>query len=409
MKVLQVNKYFHPKSGAERSLFNTCALLEKNGHEVIHFSMKHASNLPSGYERYFVEEIDYSKYAGAGVFTKARMFFKLIYSAEAARKMGALLDDEKPDIAHIHKFNQVITPSILAPLKKRGIPIVQTFRDYKRICPNYNLYDFSRKEICEACRGGRYYSPVLRRCLAPSFTINLNIALEAYFYALTRAYDKIDTCICPSRFMLEKSKEHGVPEEKLVHIPNFLHIAEFQPSEPTSTLIVYIGRIEHHKGVKTLMDAVSGLRGASLVIGGDGSGREELEKYAAGKGLSGIKFAGHLPLEEVKRLVGESLFTVVPSEWYENFGMSVIESFACCRAVIGARTGGIPEIIDDGENGFLFQPGNVEELREKMARLLESPALAGEMGMKGRRKAEREYNPDLFYERLMKVYSKLVY
>jgi len=159
MKVLQVNKYFHPKSGAERSLFNTCALLEKNGHEVIHFSMKHTSNSPSKYAPYFVEEIDYSKYDRAGVFTKARMFFKLIYSAEAARKMGALLDDEKPDIAHIHKFNQVITPSILAPLKKRGIPVVQTFRDYKRICPNYNLYDFSRQEICEACRAAAITPP----------------------------------------------------------------------------------------------------------------------------------------------------------------------------------------------------------------------------------------------------------
>ncbi|MDP8247221.1 MAG: glycosyltransferase [Candidatus Tritonobacter lacicola] len=408
MKVLQVNKYFYPKSGSERILFNQCRLLEQSGHQVIHFSMQHSLNLPSKYAPYFVKEIDYTSCASANALTKARMFFKLIYSVEAERNIARLLDDEKPDIAHIHKFNQIITPSILGPLKKRGVPVVQMAHDYKRICPNYNLYDFSKKEICEACKGGRYYSPIFRRCLSASFTVNLNIALEAYFHALTGAYEKIDTFICSSRFIKDKFYENGISAKKLVHIPNFLPLGEFQSADPEPGSFAYIGRIEHHKGVRTLIDAASSLKGARLVIAGDGSARADLERHVEERGLSNIQFVGHLPLTEVKNLLSKSMFTVVPSEWYENCPMSILEAQGMGIPVIGSDIGGIPELIEDTVDGFIFEPGNAEDLKEKIALLLESPRRAREMGRSGRLKVEREYNPQLFYERLMSVYSKLM-
>ena len=410
MKILQINKYYYLKSGSERYMFNLSSLLESHGHQIIPFAMKHEKNVSTKYSRYFVENIDYDKVIKESIFKRMYAGIKSIYSHEARNKLSKLIAEKNPDIAHVHKISNTLTPSILYALKKKGVSIVQTLHDYRIVCPNYNLYNPNLFEVCEACRGHRYSNALRTKCQKSSYLVGLNIAIEAYLYHLLGTYDRtIDLFISPSNFVMRKMIEFGIDEEKIVCIPHFVRCDQYTPNYTGSNYILYFGRLEKHKGVKTLIEAIESIKDVRLYIVGEGTFQGELESYTKKNGIKSTSFFGYVPEKQLINLIRNCLFTVVPSEWYEPFGFTILESFTLGKPVIGADIGAIPDLITIGYTGTLFRSGDAKDLAEKINYLLDNKNLISEMGRNARETVEKEYNADLHYKRLMEVYEKVLH
>jgi len=411
MKILQINKYYFVKGGSERYMLDVSSLLQNHGHQVIPFAMKHEKNVPTKYTKYFVEYIEFDRETKSSIFRKIKMGLKVIYSFEARNKLLRLIEKENPDIAHIHKFNNSLTPSILYALKKKDIPIVQTLHDYRTVCPNYNLYDFNKFAICEDCKGHKYFNALRRRCheIGPSYLVGLNIAIESYLYHFLKTYENtIDLFIAPSNFLMKKMIEFGIDRNKIIYIPNFVHCDRYIPNHRNSDFILYFGRLERHKGIKTLIAAMKYVKSSKLYITGEGFYRNELENYVQKNNIKNVTFSGYIPEKELTKLIKYSLFTIVPSEWYENCPMTILESFALAKPVIGADIGGIPDLVVNGFTGMLFESGNIEDLAEKINYLLNNKNLITELGRNAREKIEEKYNENEHYNMLMEAYNKVI-
>lgn len=391
-------------------MFNLCSLLETRGHQIIPFAMKHEKNVSTNYSRYFVENIDYDEVIKESIFKKIYAGLKSIYSLEARNRLLQLVRKKNPDIAHVHKLSNTLTPSILYELKKKDIPVVQTLHDYRVVCPNYNMYNPNVFEVCEACRGNRYFNALRMKCQKSSYLVGLNIAIESYLYHILGTYNKtIDLFISPSNFLMKKVIEFGIDETRVVCIPHFVRCDQYIPKYNNSHYIMYFGRIEKHKGVKTLVDAFKGMKNVRLYIVGEGTFRGELESYVKKNNMQNVTFLGYRPEKELINLIRNCLFTVVPSEWYEPFGFTILESFALGKPVIGADIGGIPDLVKNGYTGILFRSGDVKDLTQKIEYLLDNKNLISEMGRNARKTVEKEYNANLHYERLMDVYNKVLH
>ncbi len=402
MKFLFTNKFFYIKGGAENSFFLTADLLKKHGHEIIYFSMQDNRNIPSEFGKYFIRNVDYDT---KDPISKISSIAKLFYSFEAKRKIDQLIKDTRPDIIYLNNIYHQISPSILHAIKKHDIPVVMALRDYKVSCGSYAMSD-PEGRICEACKGNKYYHCFLKKCSYNSRISSAIITAEMYLHHnLLRIYDLVDVFISLSVFLKDKVKEMGFKGE-VAHLPNFVYPDEFIPSyENTERSICYIGRLSKEKGIFTLINAVKGFD-ITLKIIGDGPDRSALEAQVRRDQMSNVSFLGYKYGEELKQEIKSSMFTVIPSEWYENNPRSVIESFALGKPVVGARIGGIPELVIDSETGLTFTPFDTADLRSKISLLLATPALIPQMGRNARQMVENELNADKYYTRIMDIFSK---
>jgi len=408
MKILMVNSFNYMRGGAERCFFDLSNLLRSHGHEVIPFCMDHPKSLPSEYRDDFVSFIDFPTELGkSGLGSKLRVVERVIYSREARRKIEAVIERTQPDLVHIHGFIHEMSTSILPALKAAGLPVVQTLHDYKIVCPNSSF--LSHGHICEACKGGKYYNMTRYRCKRGSLSASLLASVEMYFHEAFRLYEpNIDLFISPSRFLAEKVTEHGV-SKPITIIPNFIQPDSFQPVHESGNYYIYAGRLAREKGIRTLLSAVQRLEtDAELVIAGSGELEQDLRQFARINNLTNVRFAGHLNTTELSALMQRAVCTVVPSEWYENYSMTVIESLACGTPVVGARIGGIPEQVTHGVNGLLFESGDAADLAEQMQRLLDNRAEALEMGRIGRDRIELINGPIAHYDQTMAAYRSIL-
>jgi glycosyltransferase involved in cell wall biosynthesis len=409
MRVLQVNKFLHTYGGSETVMFQTADLLQAHGHDVMYFSMRDERNRRSEQAPYFVSNVDFSPHVrrhGLGRLQTPMIAARALYSRESAHNIEGLVRETKPDVAHLHNIHHQLSPSILRPLRRLGVPAVMTLHDYKLICPNLMLH--ANGSICERCKGHRYYEAVLQKCVKKSRLRSAICATEAYAHTATRAYHRgISYYIAPSRFMRDKVIEFGTDPDQVVHLPNFLNLDAFQPNHAAGSYFLYAGRIERVKGVETLLRAASSITGDfDLRIAGDGDIRPELEGRIAASGQRNVHFLGKVPPEQMGEVIHGASCVVVPSEWYENAPMSVLEAFAYGKPVIAARIGGIPELVADGVTGLLFEPGNANDLQRAIERLIERPGLAAEMGRRAREDVEARFGPERHYEGLMAIYER---
>lgn len=408
MKILMINSFNYLRGGGERCFFDLSDLLRSHGHEVIPFCMDHPKNLPSEYSDYFVSYIDFPTELGKpGLSPKLRVLERVLYSREARRKVEDLIERTQPELVHIHGFIHEMSTSILPALKAAGLPVVQTLHDYKPACPNTTFV--SNDRICEACKGGRYYNMTRQRCKRGSLSASMLATAEMYFHDIFRLYQpNIDHFIAPSRFMREKMIEHGI-NTPIDAIPNFINPDSFRAVYESDNHFVFAGRLVRVKGIMTLLEAMRHVGGdAVLKIAGAGELEPEMRQFVAAHNLTNVQFLGHLGTDELANLVQRAIFTVVPSEWYENYSMTVIESLACGTPVIGADIGGIPEQVRDGWNGHLFAPGDAAGLAAKIQHLVDNRDTAIEMGRRGREQVETINGPEPHYDQTMQVYEKLV-
>ena len=402
MNLLLINKFFWKKGGSEAVYFSEMDLLKAHGHQVIPFSMQDKRNFTSEYAKYFVSNIDY---ANAGLKEKLTAAGRIIYSVEAKQKIDCLLQDHKIDIAHFHIFQHQISPSVFGPLRKAGIPLVLTLHDFKPICPNYLMY--TNGHICENCKGRKFYNCMLNSCTKNSKFKSMINMVEMYFHYLMGYYKNVARYIAVSEFYRQKMIEFGFPPEQITLIPNFIDTEKFQYIGQDKGYGLYFGRLSDEKGLNTLLKACTNTRDVPILIAGTGPAEEELQKKASTLGLEHVTFIGYKSGQELIDLLAGASFTILPSEWYENCPMSVLESLAVGTPVIGSRSGGIPELIEEEQDGLTFEMGNADDLADKMNRLWRSATQRREMGLNGSKKIASQYTAKIHYNRLMRLYTEL--
>jgi len=401
-----IDKYYFVKGGAERYYFELKDILERNGHTVIPFSMKHPANRETLHAEDFVDNIDFNPGSSMQkLATGVRSLGRIFYSVQADRRLNRLIRKTKPDIAHLHMIDHQISPSILRTLKKAGIPVVQTVHTYKLVCPTYRLYHMGRQEVCEKCLRGNYWSALAKRCHKNSFSATLLVVLETVFHKAFRFYERgVDLFLVPSRFMGRKLAEGGIRPEKIRHLFYTINLSQYEPSFTSDAYFLYYGRLSEEKGLLTLLRSVEGGVGLPLHIIGDGPQRPILEKTVRDRRIGAVRFLGAADGRELKWAVSRARFVVVPSEWYENSPLVVYESLAMGKPVIGAAIGGIPELIEPGVDGLLYPAGDAQALRNRILHLAAHPEILPRMGRAARAKAERLFAPSIHYERLMEMY-----
>lgn len=402
MKVLMVNKFHYIKGGSETYYFALKKKLEEEGHQVIDFSMKDDRNFNTPYSKYFVEKVDYSE--KTDFLKKIKMAINIIYSNEAKDKFETLVQNERPDIVHLHIFQHQISPSILDVCKKYNIPTVYTAHDLKMICLNYKMMHHGR--ICEDCKDGHMYHCLFNKCIKASFFKSCINTIEGYLHKWRKSYDAIDYIITPSDFYKRKFIEFGIQPERLIHIPNFLDrkYPIVNKRNDNEKYYLYFGRLSEEKGIVTLVKAIQGIE-SDLYIVGSGPLKKEIEEYINNQGIKNIKMLGFKSGQELIDIVGNAKAVVLPSEWYENGPYSAIEALQLGRPIIGSNIGGIPELVE--ENGYLFSSGKLEELTEIIKKFEKLSTIEyDQMKKKSFNIFNMNYTSDVHYAKLMEVYKK---
>lgn len=404
MRILQINKYHFIKGGADRVFFNTVNLLEKHGHEVITFSTQRPENIPSDYSPYFVPYVEHRHNTIRQNLVNAGRY---LYNKSAFRNLERLIENVRPDIAHLHLFYGDLSASILKVLRNAGVPIVMSVHDYRLLCPANALLD-AQNNICEKCKRGSYYHCMVKKCLENNFFFSSVLALEGYsrrFFIDPLEY--IDRFIFVSKFAEGKHIEFDERfKSKSEHLYNFTDPGISETKSEKGEYYLFFGRLSKEKGIETLMEAVCRLK-VNLRIAGTGPLESEVKKYADDH--KNVKYLGHQTGAELKELVRNASFVIVPSEWYENNPMTIIEAYSAGVPVIASRIGGIPEIVLHEKTGFLFESRNVEDLVNalRLAERITSDTYTA-MSQNSREFALREFSSDLHYDLLIGIYSNML-
>jgi glycosyltransferase involved in cell wall biosynthesis len=302
----------------------------------------------------------------------------------------------------LHNIYHQLTPAIIPLLKSRGVKVVLTLHDGKLVCPSYLMLNKGR--ICEACRGRRFHRSIFSRCQG-SMSRGALLTAEAYWHRWRGSYDHVDRFVAPSDFLGDLVTRRRVPREKMTVLRNGIDLEEYRPHYTDQGYVLYFGRLSQEKGIQTLLAAHETMaRPIPLKVVGTGPVQDDLRSR-----FTTAEFLGYKEGNELRELVGKAAFVVVPSEWYENCSMVVLEAMALGKPVIGSRIGGIPEQIDDGKTGFLFQMGDQAELARKMDTLLAEPELRARMGRAARRKIQNEFSLDAHCTRLLSIYHELLH
>ena len=402
MKILMVNKFFYIKGGSETYYFALKRMLEAKGHTVIDFSMEDEKNFDSPYSEYFVESVDYN--GGMSKKQQLKAAKNIIYSTEAKRKLEKLIQETKPDIAHLHIFQHQLSPSILDVLKKYNIPTVYTAHDLKMLCLNYVM--MTHGQLCEKCKGGHYLNCLKQKCVKNSTLKSSINVMEGYLHKWRKSYDVIDVILTPSLFYKNKFLDFGIDKERVYHLPNFLdrECPQVEPAEDREQYFLYFGRLSAEKGVLTLIKAVENTKNLLYIVG-TGPCKEEIEQYLKEHHMPNVKLLGFKSGQELINVVGNAKAVILPSEWYENGPYSAIESLQLGRPIIGSELGGLPELIDG--NGKVFGHGNVEELRAVLEQFPEPGTGDYEQYCKRSKEIFAEnYMTEGHYEQLLPMYEK---
>jgi glycosyltransferase involved in cell wall biosynthesis len=387
MRVLIVHGFYQQFGGEDSVVRAERELLERHGDEVLLYS-RHNDEIKE-----------------FGAVDKASFFPQAVYSWKSNGEIADVVHGFQPDVAFVHNIYPLLSPSVYHKLHSLGVPAVQVLHNFRPFCPNGFYY--TQGQICEACRGGNYLNAVRKRCYKDSYMLSGLYALTMGSNRLAGMVNKIAGFICLTEFFKIKMQEAGVPDDKLFVRPNLVYAPPLSGASDAGKYAIYMGRLSPEKGCWTLIRAFEQLPQVPLKILGAGPLEQELKDYVSAKGIGNIQFLGFKSGDEKWQLLRNALCLVVPSEWYENFPVTVLEAFMASKPVIASRMGGLPYIVEDGQSGLLFESGKVDELAQKIQRLADDPAAAVRMGARGRSLSETKYGPEQGYRNLMNIFSQV--
>lgn len=402
MRILLVNKFHWLNGGSEKYYFELGQLLKEHGHEVAYFSMENEKNIKTGDKEYFVEKIDLN----TGSKLKA---LDVIYSKANYKKMLEAIDDFKPDIVHLNNFQRQLSASIVKACNIKKIPVVFTAHDVQAICPGITMMD-NDKNICELCMHGKYHNCIKKKCNKGSTLKSIIGALEGWYYRFNKIYTKkISYIITPSEFYKTKLIEDGIPKNKITALHNFVELKDYDLEIQDDGYALYFGRLSAEKGIINLINAFSKLDNGNLYIAGEGPEKEQIEKIIKNNNLENrVNLLGFLNTEQMKDTIRKSKFVVVPSIWYENCPYSVMETLAIGKPVIGANIAGIPELVKNEISGFTYKYDDINDLSSKMKVLFDNEELLKQYGNNAKKQANSEYDPNLYYEKIINIYREII-
>lgn len=394
MKILMVNKFLHPSGGSETYIFKLGEYLKSIGHEVQYFGMEHEGRCVGNNAEQYTSDMDFH---GGSKLKQLTYPLKTIYSSEAKKKISIVLNDFQPDVIHINNFNYQLTPSIIYAAnsyKKRSskkVKIIFTAHDYQLVCPNHMMFNMQGK-ICENCIGGHFISCTKGGCIHGSKAKSLIGTLEASLYKSLGTYTYIDTVICCSEFLKKKMDTNPVFSNKTVAMHNFVEKVE-QTDIEKEDYVLYFGRYSKEKGIETIINA----KNIEFICAGSGDLEDEINQQTH------IKNVGFKSGKELEELIRKAKCSVYPSIWYENCPFSVMESIMYGTPVVGADIGGIPELIENGKTGVLFEAGNVKAFENAINSIINDDNKAAQMS-----KACYDTSFDTveeYCEKLLKIYN----
>ncbi len=402
-QLLSINNYYYRRGGSEVVFFEHNRLFENAGWDVVPFSMHNVLNEPSPWSSHFVDETDGADRQSA--VAKVTRAASTIYSIEAVRRIRGLLALIRPQVAHAHNIYHHLSPSVLVELHRRDVPVVLTLHDLKLMCPAYKMH--TQGSICERCRGGALLNVVRNRCIKNSTAMSALVWLESTVHRALDIYMRnVTRFVVPSRFLLDKFNEWGIDTSRFTYIPNSIDVDALEASEEPGDAFVYLGRLVSEKGVPTLIKAAAKAKVRLRIIG---TGPEEPALRQLAQELGGdVEFTGYLSGSKLRAAISSARAVVLPSECYENAPISVMEASALARPIIGAKIGGIPELIREDETGFVFEMGNVDSLvavLERVQRL--EPSHLRRMGAAGRAWMRSEFSPAAYRDRMLALYQKI--
>lgn len=415
LKILLGHKYFFRGGGTSTYLFALMDYLRANGHEPIPFSVGYSQNEPSEYSQYFMSpplgpEASHLRDMKMSPVNALRLLARATYSFEARRKTRQLIRATSPDVAYLHNLYNYMSPSMIHECKNHGLPVVMRVPDFNLLCAELHL--LRDNHVCKECVGRSPLHALKHSCLKGSRSATAARALSMWVHNLIGVYHKIDLFITPSMFMRDTLVEAGYDAGRIIHLRSF-YAGPTHETEPgdEGDYILYFGRIAVEKGLDALLRAFAIAKpNVRLVLAGsdvDGI-TGGLEALAAQEGIADrVQFVGHKGRDELDSLIRHSIFTVVPSRWYDNCPMSVLESFAHGKPVIGANIGGIPEQITP-ECGMLFEADNAEDLASCLTAMLADADGRKRMGIAGRARLTQLYSSQHHCETLLHILGSLI-
>jgi len=402
LKILLVHKFHRLTGGAELFYFEVARVLKENGHKVAFFTTYDDDNASTGDPVYSVPAPDY---ASDGLFKKLIGSIDIFFSGSKKRKMLEAIDEFKPDVVHAFAVHVHLTPSVLEAAKERNVPVIMSCNDYKHICPNYKLFDGDK--LCEACKGERFYNAVIKKCCKDSLIFSTASMVESYVHKYKGIYEScVDKYLFASQFMLNKTKEFWADKDVNYGVlQNPFDSGDYQPKY-SGDYALYFGRIISEKGVDRILDAAK-QSDVLIKIVGDGPDLELLRSRCKNEGINNIEFVGAKWGEELKAILLNAKFVIIPSLWHENFPYVIFQSFACGKPVIGSDRGGIPELIGD-DKGIVFDPNNAASLVHAVNELWSNDSKCAEMGELARTYIESNFTDDIFYKNIMDNYKSII-
>lgn len=400
MKIIQINKFYSLKGGAERYMLELSSWLESQGHRVIPFAMQHKDNLETPYADYFVSSVETEvvKRSWQGMRTLGRM----TYSLEARRKLASLIAREKPDLAHVHNIYTQLSPSILHTLKDQHVPVVMTVHDHHLISPQYNIW-------ATGCGEDYRHVGIVRGTLARyhkgSFLASFAQTAAHKFHRLLKLYERgVDLFVCPSQYMKRQLISGGFPPEKIRVNPFGIDPHLVEPRYDHDGYFLFVGRLSEEKGVETIVRAARLIPDIPFKIIGRGPDMARLHRLA--DGLKNVTFVGFHMGEELAELYRGARSVLFPSRVHENFPLAILEAMAVGKPVIASHVGGIPEMIDDRVNGMLVAPSDLHGWVEAIIRLTYDEELRLRMGRAARQTIEHRFRLADHERRLLAIYAE---
>lgn len=390
MKILLANKFYYRRGGDCIYMLNLEKLLKAHGHEVAVFAMDYPENLDTPWKKYFPKNM-----------SKLMAFTRPFGSHEVKSTFKKLLDNFKPDVVHLNNVHTQLSPVMAQLAHQRGIKVVWTLHDYKLLCPRYDCLK-NGNTICETCFNGDKKACLDNKCMKGSKLASFIGFKEAIVWNRERLEASTDVFICPSQFMADKMVQGGFSKSKMQTLCNFIDVekCKFSSTDGTDDVELlpkkedyycFIGRLSHEKGAKALIEAANQLPYKLVIIGG-GPLMDELKSVAH----TNIEFVGFKQWDDIKQLVGKARFSVIPSEWYENNPLSVIEAQCLGTPVLGANIGGIPELTD-----YTFSSGNIADLKTKIEKMWNSEFDYQQIASD----AQHRYDAETYYDKLINIYK----
>lgn len=401
MKILMVNKFLYPRGGAETYVIRLGAELTRRGHQVEYFGMYDEKNIVGNADGLTTAPMDFHTRSPA----RFAYPFRILYSQESLRKMGKVLDRFRPDVVHLNNINFQLTPAVIDAAANRGVPLVQTVHDYQMICPNHMLYNEKEKRVCQRCVGGGRWNCARFRCIHGSLVKSVLGAVEGDLSWGRHSYERVGRYICPSRFLAEKLLEAStIYRDRLEVLHNFVELPdphEMPPQgEPGEEYVAFAGRLSREKGLDLLAQAARLLPGVTFRVAGSG------EMAPILRDIPNVELLGFLTGKPLRALIAGARAVLVPSVWYENCPLSILEAHALGTPVVTVDRGGMAELVEDGVTGVTFRELSGRALADAVERLLSDRAVLARMRENCLRRREELPTLERYCVRMEEIYRE---